>query len=920
MKSQKIDASSPELLALADTHLPKNAKITPMLKQWLVAKGKGKSAILLFRMGDFYEIFAQDAEIAAPILELALTARDKNKGDAAVPMAGFPHHSAAQYIAKLIGAGHKVAVCDQMEDPAQAKGIVKREITRVVTPGTVLEEDGLKTTENNFMVGVIQSDSGYGLSILDVSTGEFWGTVIADEQMLKDEIARLKPAEVVWGRFPSPDLDSIPATFSLKERGTNHSEYRDIPRSTPHLTSFGHLDPFFKKADKRIATLTAEMLLEYLAETQGKVPANILPLKPYSIEKNLLLDPITIQHLDLMGPKGNQKKEGTLLSILDKTRTAMGSRMLTRSLLSPSGDLGEIKKRHDLVGALIQNPHLRDDIRSSLKYMYDLERLASRVAANRITPREMGHLRNSLGQLPVIKAALSGLSREGENPFDSLLDPRISAGDRNLDTLHAALLNSLIPEPPHAQKEGGIFKKGYDPTLDELTSLARGGRDAIALIESREKERTGIPSLKIKYTRVFGYYIEVTRTHLDKVPADYKRKQTIATGERYVTEELAELESKVASAETKRILRESELFEELRQRILSSLLDIQNTAAEIAFIDMMCAFSITSEERGYCRPKLLELDARKMTVQSGRHPIVEVISEQDGHRFVPNDIELDEHSQMLLITGPNMGGKSTIMRQVALIQIMAQAGCFVPANSAEMSICDRIFTRVGASDDLASARSTFMVEMSETAHILKHATSASIVLLDEIGRGTSTFDGLSIAWSVAEFIHECVGARTLFATHYHEMTELSGTLSRLKNMHVAVSERDGDIAFLYTLIEGAAEQSYGVHVAKLAGMPDIVIDRANEVLGGLERKQKRAGLPRVGGDPSSPSPTRDLHQLDLFGRMQEHKKDERIKELEIEIKHARHRQKQMASDILSVIDQHQKIPMISGETQIHESV
>jgi DNA mismatch repair protein MutS len=828
----------------SNSFLPPGTKLTPMLQQWLEAKRRAKDAILLFRMGDFYELFADDAVKAAPILELTLTSRDKDKGDASVPMAGFPHHSAPAYIAKLVGEGFKVALCDQMEDPKQAKGIVKREVTRIVTPGTVLDDDGLKANANNYLVGVVAVKGRYGLAALDWSTGDFIATATEREDGILDEVGKLAPAELLLGDFELPDafVKRLEQAASLNracrvERmplpGKNHSG----------LKALGTLDDWFLQSQNEVAIAAAELLLAYVADTQGGVAKHVLSPRPYSIDAQLMIDATSRVHLDLIGPPHEIKKPGTLLSVIDKTRTAMGSRQLVRWILAPSTSLEVIGERHAAVGALIEEPGVRKGVREALKHVYDFERLTAKASSGRVNPRELWHLQNSLAKLPELFQILH--HSEHANLRNILREPDL------LGDLHDTLACALAFEPPLTLKEGGIFKTGYDPLLDELVELSSGGRDQIASIEQREREVTGIASLKVKYTRVFGYYIEITKTHLAKVPEHYRRKQTVAGGERYVTEDLMRLEELVATAEVRRLHRESELFEALRESVVLHAAGLLQTASIVARLDALCSFAELADQRRYVRPTMLEAKAERIEITQGRHPIVEVISEQRGQPFVPNDMELvGESRQVLLITGPNMAGKSTIMRQVALIQLLAQAGSFVPAKSATLSICDRIFTRVGAADDLKQGRSTFMVEMSETAHILKHASRHSLVLLDEIGRGTSTFDGLSLAWAVAEHLHNHIGARTLFATHYHELVELSDTLPRVRNVQVAVREVNDSIAFLYTLAEGAAEQSYGIHVAKLAGLPPSVLRRAQEVLNGLEEKRHHNPTPKP--------------QLDLF--------------------------------------------------------
>jgi DNA mismatch repair protein MutS len=764
--------------------------MTPMQRQWSAAKERAKDAILLFRMGDFYELFAGDALKAAPILELALTSRDKD-----IPMAGFPHQAAPAYIAKLVAQGFKVAICDQLEDPKATKGLVKRDITRIVTPGTVLEDDSLKPSSNNYLVALVAHAKQFGLSALDLSTGEFLETSTSYSQSLLDEVSKLVPSEILIGgeHWPQGLLEQL-------EQVANQTKSCRFE--------------FFTNTKK-----ASDLILDYIAETQGGSLSFIADPKPYSIDSELIIDAVSREHLDLPG----------LFQLLNKTCTAMGARQLNRWLTAPSTNLAEIELRQNKVGEYFEQASERKSLRETLRHLYDLERLTVKVAAGRVNPRELANIRDSLKHLPAIA---------------EIQDP--------LTDIYELLSKALADNPPLLLKDGGVFRSGYDALLDEFVDFASGGRDQIAAIEQREREATGIPSLKVKYTRVFGYYIEITHTHLSKVPEHYKRKQTVASGERYVTQELMRLEEMVSTADVRRLAKESELFEQLRQELNKHSARLFKTAAFIAQLDTYAAFAEIADERRYIKPVMLDKSLNKLEIEDGRHPILEALNEKRGKSFVPNSLTLNTHDrQLLLITGPNMAGKSTIMRQTALIQLMAQAGSFVPAQSATLSICDRIFTRVGASDDSRHGRSTFMVEMSETAHILNHATPHSLVLLDEIGRGTSTFDGLSIAWSVAEYLHNEIRARTLFATHYHELTKLSETLAHMHNVQVAVQENAGEINFLYTLLEGAAEKSYGIQVAKLAGLPRQVLDRANEVLESLEREKP---TPKVERPPKAQLP------------------------------------------------------------------
>lgn len=793
--------------------------MTPMQRQWSAAKERAKDAILLFRMGDFYELFAGDALKAAPILELALTSRDKD-----IPMAGFPHQAAPAYIAKLVAQGFKVAICDQLEDPKATKGLVKRDITRIVTPGTVLEDDSLKPSSNNYLVALVAHAKQFGLSALDLSTGEFLETSTSQSQSLLDEVSKLVPSEILIGgdNWPVGLLEQL-------EQVANQTK-------SCRFEFFSNI----KKA--------SDLILDYIAETQGGSLSFVADPKPYSIDSELIIDAVSREHLDLPG----------LFQLLNKTCTAMGARQLNRWLTAPSTNLAEIEARQNKVAEYFDQAGHRKSLRETLRHLYDLERLTVKVAAGRVNPRELANIRDSLSHLPEI---LRHCDREPQAWREAIQEPWIATSatpprnDDNFDPLsdiHDLLSKALADNPPLLLKDGGVFRPGYDALLDEFVDFASGGRDQIAAIEQRERELTGIPSLKVKYTRVFGYYIEITHTHLAKVPEHYRRKQTVASGERYVTQELMRLEEMVSTADVRRLAKELELFEQLRAELNKYSARLFKTAAFIAQLDTYTALAEVADERRYVKPNILDKSLNRLEIEDGRHPILEALNEKRGKSFVPNSVILNTHDrQLLLITGPNMAGKSTIMRQVALIQLMAQAGSFVPAQSATLSICDRIFTRVGASDDSRHGRSTFMVEMSETAHILNHATPHSLVLLDEIGRGTSTFDGLSIAWSVAEYLHNEIRARTLFATHYHELTKLSEILAHMHNIQVAVQENAGEINFLYTLLEGAAEKSYGIQVARLAGLPRQVLDRANEVLESLEREKP---TPKVERPPRAQLP------------------------------------------------------------------
>jgi DNA mismatch repair protein MutS len=853
-----------QLIEAAQVSLPAQARVTPMMRQWLEAKAKEPQAILLFRMGDFYELFADDAVHAADLLDLTLTTRDRDKGkDSAIAMAGFPHHAAAAYIARLVQAGCKVAVCDQLEDPALARGIVKRDITRLVTPGMVLEDESLDARANNYLVGIAETGPHYGVAALDLSTGSFMACVVEGENALVDEVLRLAPGEIVIPE--KTELDEL-LLEKLQHRGPENAPRRLEARKEPtgHKKMFqelsGALDPLINEPEQRPARRAAALCLSYVLNTQGTIPTHVQSPGMYSTERLLLIDETTRQHLNLVGPAGRLREPGTLASVMDKALTAAGSRYLLRSLLAPSTEMAMLEKRLDRVQALVDDPGLRQNIRDQLTGIYDLERLTARVASGRAGPRDLGQLGRSLQRLPLLVLQL----KQSETPSIQEIADSIDL----LEDLASVLERALVDEPPLGLVSGTIFRSGFDDVLDAHQNLSTGGRDEIAALEEREKKNTGITNLKVKFTRVFGYYIEVTRPNLSKVPEHYQRKQTVANGERFIVEELSRLEEKIAGAEQKRAAREAELFQELVRLVGNETSRILKTAEYVSTIDMSAAFAEVSDQGRFVRPVLLPKEDQRLAIEAGRHPIVESALRAQGEPFVPGDIELSsDDRQVVLVTGPNMAGKSTMMRQVALIQVLAQSGCFVPATAATLSICDRIFTRVGASDDLAAGQSTFMVEMTEAAHILKNATPYSLLLLDEIGRGTSTFDGLSLAWAVAEFIHEEIGARTLFATHYHELCELADHLNRVKNVHVVVKEWNDEIIFTRTIAEGGAERSYGIQVARLAGLPASVLSRAREVLAELEGDNLNPASEEAPRVPTSRRWKRGVtdEQMDLFG-------------------------------------------------------
>lgn len=801
-------------------NIGEGVKLTPMMEQWWQAKSQHQDAILLFRMGDFYELFGEDAIRAAPILELALTSRDKDK--AGLKMAGFPFHAADSYIAKLVERGHKVAICDQLEDPKFSRGVVKRGITNVVTPGTAIESESSSTSEQAFLVGIVSDDNVLALCALELATATFLVTSSLFKEKIIDEAVRLAPKELV---ILSSDTQAVEISEALVKPLKPLQALR-VEKKERLAQNIVKDQTFFYGTLSRAEKQAASLVLSYVLELKGALPAHVGKPKRYSIEDQLLMDDATRVNLDLV-PKRKGDRHN-LFAVLDETKTAMGRRALYQNIKAPSTSQPDIENRHNIVEALLDDDHLRTHVREILTTCYDLEKLTALAASNKIGPRGMGRLRDCLMSVDQIVSAV--------NASRSKAVKHLLAAMPDASSLRQALAQALVDEPPLNIRDGGIFRAGYDHELDEFKDLMQNGQQLLLDLEIREREETRISSLKVKYTRVFGYYVEVTKTHLDKVPAHYQRKQTVANGERYITTELSELEIKLNMAEERALAIELNKFDELRQKVTEQACALMEIGRTIAHLDLLASFAELASVRALKRPKMMAARERVIDIRAGRHPVVEDICRKDGVYFVPNDVLLDSACSLALITGPNMAGKSTIMRQVALIQIMAQIGSFVPACSATLSICDAIFARVGASDDLATGRSTFMVEMSETAAILSNASLNSLILLDEIGRGTSTYDGLSIAQAVAEYIHDELQTRTLFATHYHELTDLEERLPRCKNFHVEVEEKPDLVRFLYTLGRGPCLKSFGIQVARLSGLPNSVLNRAREVLVGLEAK------------------------------------------------------------------------------------
>ncbi|MDB4964083.1 MAG: mismatch repair protein MutS [Myxococcales bacterium] len=863
------------------------------MRQFLEIKDKHPDAIVLFRCGDFYEMFFEDAVVASRALDLTLTSRDKGKEDA-VPMCGVPYHAVRGYIAKLTEQGHKVAICEQTEDPKLAKGLVRREVVRIVTPGIVLDDDVLEPKRPRYVLALVpaprdaseptrtpargardaakrdpaprETEPVFGLAYLDATTGELSATVVPATSVI-DELSRLAPREVLLApELLAPDEKSA-ATSRGQHLASLRSRYKVpwnpalVPTETDARRELGSLvviEPAiaFELAHRDLAIRAAASVVAYARSTQ---PTGVLPidrLQLYQPGDSVVLDEAAIANLELVETLIGRHKQGSLLDVIDATVTAPGGRLLRRWMLYPLIDVEKIRRRQDAVAWLVERPALCETITRALSKIADLERLAGKATLGVATPRDLGRLREAVTQLPeLIALVASGKDKLGELP--ALLDLKACA-DAALPALAARLARSLVDECPALLKDGGVIRAGYDPEVDECRRLADGGKDEILAIEEREQKGSGIANLKVRYNRVFGYYIEVTKTHLQKVPAHYVRKQTVATGERYVTAELAELERRVLTAEETLAARESELFKAEVAAVATVAREISAAGAALAILDACGSLADIAARRGYCRPTVD--DSLALDITDGRHPVIEAMLA--ANTFVPNDCRLDPRteggSQIVLITGPNMAGKSTYMRQVAQIVLLAQIGSFVPAKAATIGICDRVFTRVGAADNLSRGDSTFMVEMRETASILSTATMRSLVILDEVGRGTSTFDGVSIAWSVAEHLHDVTRARTLFATHYHELVGLAESRAHVRNVSMAIREHKGEIVFLRRVVPGGANKSYGIDVARLAGLPASVITRSRTIMSQLEGGSHAVGLassPQLSLLPTSaPSP------------------------------------------------------------------
>jgi DNA mismatch repair protein MutS len=827
------------------------SELTPMLRQYLGIKKDYPDAILFYRMGDFYEMFFEDADVASRILGIALTSRGTHNGKR-VPMCGIPHHASKSYVAKLIESGRKVAVCEQIEDPKASKGIVKRDVVRVITPASAIDEGEGDGKSNVYMAAVSGKESPYGLAHLDLATGEFRVTEVEEWDEVLDELGRIGPAELLLLEKDAlqfrPGLSPYRLEVLPKDVFQDHRAEGLLRKQlgVQSLAGFGC-------EDLPQGVTAAGAVVYYIQKTQKSNPDHIKEIVTYRLGDYLFLDEATIRSLELFRTLKRQSSKGSLFHVLDGAVTPMGSRQLARWIGYPLLDLREIRRRLAAVASFRDDRMTREGVQGELRGIYDLERLNGRISLGRANARDLVALKTSLQRLPSIKGLLAASPSE-----------LLSETSASLDTLEdvASVIDKAIrDEAPVSTKEGGMIREGYDPDLDRLISATRDGKSWIAALEASEKERTGISSLKVGYNRVFGYYIEVSRTNLHLVPPDYMRKQTLANGERYITERLKEYEDLVLGAEEKRVALEARIFEQVRGKVALENRRIKEAGRLVGEVDALAGLAETAELNRYSCPEMSE--SAGIEIYDGRHPVIEQTVKEEP--FVPNDIRLDEvDQQVLIITGPNMAGKSTILRQVALTVLMAQMGGFVPAARATIGLVDRIFTRIGASDDLAKGQSTFMVEMNETANIIRHATPRSLVILDEIGRGTSTYDGLSIAWAVAEALHDRdgKGVRTLFATHYHELTELVATKPRIKNFNIAVKEWNDKIIFLRKLLPGGTSRSYGIQVAKIAGLPQSLIGRAKEILDNLEGKEvDEAGMPQIARSREAD----DTRQLTLFG-------------------------------------------------------
>ena len=859
-------------------------ELTPMMKQYMQTKEEYKDCILFYRLGDFYEMFFDDALTASKELEITLTGKNCGLEERA-PMCGIPYHAVDSYLNRLVSKGYKVAICEQVEDPKTAKGIVKREVIRVVTPGTNLDTQGLDETKNNYIMCIVYMADRYGLSVADVTTGEYLVTELDSQTKLMDELYKFMPSEIVCNEafyMSGLDLDDLKnrlhmAIYSLEAWYFDDALCRETLQEHFKVASLEGIG----LSDYECGMIASGALLKYLEETQKNSLSHMSRLTRYATGNYMVLDSATRRNLELVETLREKQKRGSLLWVLDKTKTAMGARTLRKYVEQPLIDKESIVKRLDAVAELKDNAICREEIREYLNPVYDLERLVGKITYQSANPRDLIAFQSSLSMLPSVKCILKDMESDLLKEIYEELDP--------LEELCDLVGRAIQEEPPLAMKEGGIIKDGYNEEVDRLRKAKSEGKNWLADLETKEREKTGIKNLRIRCNKVFGYYLEVTNSFKDLVPDYYTRKQTLANAERYIIPELKELEDTILGAEDKLCALEYELYCEVRNTIAAELTRIQRTAKAVAKLDVIASLALVAERNNYVRPKINEKGV--IDIRDGRHPVVEKMIPND--MFIANDTYLDDKKQRIsIITGPNMAGKSTYMRQAALIVLMAQLGSFVPASSANIGLVDRIFTRVGASDDLASGQSTFMVEMNEVANILRNATSKSLLILDEIGRGTSTFDGLSIAWAVVEYISnsKLLGAKTLFATHYHELTELEGKISNVNNYCIAVKEKGDDIVFLRKIVKGGADKSYGIQVAKLAGVPDPVINRAKEIVEELVTADITGKVKNIAvqGSETKKKTQKKLDEVDLtqFSLFDTVKDDDVLNELkELDISH-----------------------------------
>lgn len=858
------------------------AEYSPMMQHYLQTKEEYPDCILFYRLGDFYEMFFEDAKIVSRELELTLTGKSCGQEERA-PMCGVPFHAYESYMNRLVAKGYKVAICEQMEDPKQVKGMVRREVIRVVTPGTNINEQALEEGKNNYIMCIVSLSDQFGVATADVTTGDFFVTEVDSQRRLLDEIYKFSPTEVICNEalfMSGLDIDDLRNRMGIVMYSLDNWYFDDSLCETTLKEHFrvNSLEGL-GLADLDCGMIASGSLIKYLYETQKNSLEQISAIHPYTTGKFMVLDSSTRRNLELVETLREKAKRGSLLWVLDKTKTAMGARMLRSFVEQPLIDKEEIEGRLDAIEELMTRAIDREELREYLNPVYDLERLLTRITYQTANPRDLTAFKSSIGMIPHIRRILFELQSAEIKELCEDMD--------SLEDLYTLIDAAIEEEPPIVVREGGIIKDGYHEEIDRLREAKSQGKNWLADLEAKEREKTGIKNLKIKFNKVFGYYLEVTNSFKDLVPDYYTRKQTLTNAERYITPELKEMEDMILGAEDKLVQLEYELFREVRQQIAQNVVRIQKTAKALAKIDVFASLALISEQNHYCRPSLNQNG--RIDIKDGRHPVVEKMINND--MFIANDTCLDnQKNRISVITGPNMAGKSTYMRQTALIVLMAQIGCFVPAKTADIGIVDRIFTRVGASDDLASGQSTFMVEMTEVANILRNATSNSLLILDEIGRGTSTFDGLSIAWAVVEHISnpKLLGAKTLFATHYHELTELEGKLDNVNNYCIAVKEKGDDIVFLRKIVKGGADKSYGIQVAKLAGVPDSVIERAKEIAEELGRHDIMDFTELLSGKKhTSPKKKKehldevDLTQMSLFDAVNDNDIIEELKEIDV---------------------------------------